>query len=42
MGRAETALGKGTALTAKLLSGWRVPTSKDAKVLAVLLLRWGK
>jgi hypothetical protein len=40
MARNETTtLGKIAALTAKLLSGWKVPTLKDAKALAAFVLR---
>lgn len=35
----ETALGKLATLTAKVLSGWRVPTLKDAKALVAFVLR---
>ena len=42
MARNETALGKVAALTATMLSGWKVPTLKDAKALAALLVRRGK
>jgi hypothetical protein len=39
MASKETALGKIAALTAKLLSGWKVPTLKDAKALAAFVFR---
>jgi hypothetical protein len=42
MARTETALGKVAALTASLLSGWKVPTLKDAKALAAFLFGRGK
>ena len=39
MKRIEAALGKIAELTAKLLSGWRVPTLKDVKAVAAFVLR---
>jgi hypothetical protein len=39
MTKNQNALGKFATLTAMLLSGWRVPTLKDAKALAAFVLR---
>jgi hypothetical protein len=38
----EAGLGWPAALIGTLLSGWKVPTLKDAKAVAALLLRRGK
>jgi hypothetical protein len=38
----QTTLGKLAMLTAKVLSGWRVPSLKDVKAAAVLVLKQRK
>jgi hypothetical protein len=42
MTKIETTLGKVAELTAKLLSGWKVPTFEDARAVVALILRQGK